>query len=76
LYELLPAATNHYVDSRPLIFTADTEDAHDPLSANQAAKWMRHSKVEAYVFVVRKEMESELDITPINFSSNESLIRG
>jgi transposase InsO family protein len=76
LHELLPAATNHYVDSRPLVFTADTEDAHDPLSANQAAKWMRHPEVEAYVFVVRKEMESEPDVTPINFSSNESLTRG
>jgi hypothetical protein len=37
---------------------------------------MRYPKIEAYIFVVRKEIKSELDITLINFSFNESLIRG
>jgi hypothetical protein len=37
---------------------------------------LANSMAEAYLFVIRKENLSELDIKPINFAFNETLTRG
>jgi hypothetical protein len=75
-YSLLPAATNHYVDSRPAIFAIDSEEPMEFLTANQTAKLLRDPTMEAYLYVVRNT-SSEPDTTePINFASNDTLIHG
>lgn len=75
LHELLPVAAGRYVDSRPLVFAAESEELDEFITANQAAKMLRHPEAEAYLFVVKKEEQSEPDVQ-INFASNETLTRG
>ena len=75
-HELLPAATSHYVNSRPAVFTTDTEEQMEFLTANQAAKMLRDPTTEAYIYMV-KETSSQPDvIEPINFASNDTLTHG
>jgi hypothetical protein len=76
LHELLPVAASRYVDSRSLVFAAESEELDEFITASQAAKMLRHPEAEAYLFVVRKEDQSELDVQPINFASNETLTWG
>jgi hypothetical protein len=76
LHELLPVAAGRYVDSRPLVFAAESEELDEFITASQAAKMLRYPEAEAYLFVVRKEEQSESDVEPINFASNETLTRG
>ena len=76
LHELLPASTNRYINSHPLIFTTELEELEEPLTASQTAKMLRHPEVEAYLYVVRKVNESEPVEKPINFSSNDTLKHG
>jgi hypothetical protein len=64
------------VDSRSLIFAAKSEELNDIITASQTAKLLRHPEAEAYLFIVRKENQSEPDVQPINFASNELLMRG
>jgi len=75
-HQLLPAATNHYVDSRPAAFTVNLEELIEFLSASQTAKILRDPTTEAYIYIVKSTL-SEFNITTlINFASNNTLIYG
>lgn len=76
LYDLSPTFTSRFVDSQPLAFATELQDAEGPLSASQTAKLLRHPEAEAYVFVVKRVRESEPEVTTPNFASNETLVKG
>jgi transposase InsO family protein len=76
LHELLPAPANRYVDSHPLVFSAELEELEEPLTVSQTAKVLRHPEAEAYLYVVRKASDREPVETPINFASNDTLTHG